>query len=103
MGKTVIPQLHRLLDSKNDLLRSEAAKIVEPISDRRSIPFLIRLLDDKEFEIRWIAAEGLIKIGRRSILPLHRTSAKRVSISCHSLLLPDLEPVVVLHFSCRIK
>ena len=31
---------------------------------------MINLLDDKEFEIRWIAAEGLIKIGRRSILPL---------------------------------
>jgi len=70
MGKTIIPQLHRLLDSKNGLVRSEAAKIVELIADRRSIPFLIILLDDKEFEIRWIAAEGLIKIGRRSILPL---------------------------------
>src|SRR5664280_1905400 len=70
MGKTIVPQLHRLLDSKNGLLRSEASKIVELIADRRSIPFLIRLLDDKEFEIRWIAAEGLIKIGRRSILPL---------------------------------
>jgi len=70
MGKTIIPQLHRLLDSKNGLLRMEAAKIVELIADRRSIPFLINLLDDKEFEIRWIAAEGLIKIGRRAILPL---------------------------------
>jgi HEAT repeat protein len=70
MGKTIIPQLHKLLDSENGLLRMEAAKIVELIADRRSIPILIRLLDDKEFEIRWIAAEGLIKIGRRSILPL---------------------------------
>src|SRR5664279_4345973 len=70
MGKTIIPKLHRLLNSENALLRMEAAKIVELIADRRSIPFLINLLDDKEFEIRWIAAEGLIKIGRRSIVPL---------------------------------
>lgn len=70
MGKTIIPQLHRLLDSENGLLRMEAAKIVELIADRKSIPFLINLLDDKEFEIRWIAAEGLIKIGRPAILPL---------------------------------
>jgi HEAT repeat protein len=70
MGKTILPKLHRLLNSENGLLRMEAAKIVELIADRRSIPFLIDLLDDKEFEIRWIAAEGLIKIGRRSILPL---------------------------------
>jgi len=70
MGKTILPKLHRLLNSENGLLRMEAAKIVELIADRRSIPFLINLLDDKEFEIRWIAAEGLIKIGRPAILPL---------------------------------
>ena len=70
MGKTIIPKMHKLLDSENDLLRMEAAKVVELIADRRSVPFLINLLDDKEFEIRWIAAEGLIRIGRQSILPL---------------------------------
>ena len=70
MGKTIIPHLHGLLNSKNVSLRMEAAKIVELIADKRSISFLIILLDDKEFEIRWIAAEGLVKIGRRSILPL---------------------------------
>jgi HEAT repeat protein len=70
MGKIIIPQLHMLLDSKNGLLRMEAAKIVELIADKKSIPFFINLLDDKVFEIRWIAAEGLIKIGRRSLLPL---------------------------------
>ena len=48
----------------------EAAKIVELIADKRSIPFLIILLDDKEFEIRWIAAEGIIKTGRKAVLPL---------------------------------
>jgi HEAT repeat protein len=70
MGKQIIPILHRLLNSENGLLRMEIAKIVELIADKRSIPFLIILLDDKEFEIRWIAAEGLIKNGRRAILPL---------------------------------
>ena len=70
MGKTIIPQLHKLLASKNDLLREEIAKTVELIADRRSVPLLIGLLDDTVFDIRWIAAEGLIKIGRRSILPL---------------------------------
>jgi HEAT repeat protein len=70
MGKSITPKLHILLNSENGLLRMEAAKIVELIADRRSIPFLIYLLADKEFEIRWIAAEGLIKIGRPAILPL---------------------------------
>jgi len=70
MGKTVIPKMHKLLITENWLLRMEAAKVVELIADRKSIPLLINLLNDKEFEIRWIAAEGLIKIGRRSILPV---------------------------------
>jgi HEAT repeat protein len=70
MGINILPYLQKLLKTENVLLRMESAKIVELIADRRSIPFLINLLDDKEFEIRWIAAEGLIKIGRLSILPL---------------------------------
>jgi hypothetical protein len=69
-GKSFLPQIHTLLESKNVMLRMEAVKIVELIGDRRSVPFLINLLNDNEFEIRWIAAEGLIRIGRRSILPL---------------------------------
>jgi HEAT repeat protein len=70
MGKNVIPQLHKLLTSDNSLLRMEAAKIIKAIADRRSIPLLITLLDDIEFDIRWTAAEGLIRIGRKSITPL---------------------------------
>ncbi len=70
MGKTIIPQVHKLLSSDNDLLRMEAAKIIELIADRRSIPIFLGLLDDPIFDIRWIAAEGLIKIGRPSICPL---------------------------------
>jgi HEAT repeat protein len=70
MGKTILPHIHKLLDSENDLLRMEATKIVELIADKRSIPLLINLLDDTFFDIRWIAAEGLIKIGRWSICPL---------------------------------
>jgi hypothetical protein len=70
MGKKIIPQIHKLLSTDNDLLRLEIAKITELVADRRSIPALINLLDDPVFDIRWIAAEGLIKIGRRSICTL---------------------------------
>jgi len=70
MGNRIIPQIHNLLSSENDSLRTEAAKITKLIADRRSIPPLINLLDDSLFEIRWIAAEGHIEIGRRSICPL---------------------------------
>jgi HEAT repeat protein len=92
MGKTIIPQMHKLLASENSLLRKEVAKVVELIADRRSIPFLINLLDDKESDIRWIAAEGLIKIGRQSILLLLKSisigkSAHLLNKGAHHVLL----------------
>ena len=70
MGKKIIPDFHVLLKSKDDLTRREAAKVVQLVADLRSIPILISLLDDNEFDIRWIASEGLIRIGRKSIIPL---------------------------------
>ncbi len=70
MGKKILPQLHELLKTNNDDLRKEVAKVVELISDDKSVPAFITLLDDTEFEIRWIAAEGLVSIGRISIVPL---------------------------------
>ena len=79
MGKTVIPQMHKLLASKKEAIRIEAARIVELIVDRKSISLLIGLLDDTEFDIRWIAAEGLIRIGRRTILPLLKSIRDRES------------------------
>jgi HEAT repeat protein len=70
MGKKILPQMNKLLKSGDLRVRMEAAKIIELIGNRMSIPVLIDLLVDIEFDIRWIAAEALIKIGRRSIRPL---------------------------------
>ena len=70
MGKAIVPHLKILLASRKVSMRKEAAKIIELIADKKSIPLLIDLLDDTQFDIRWIAAEGLIKIGRQSIIPL---------------------------------
>ncbi len=70
MGKEILPYLHKLLQTNNNDLRKEVAKVVGLISDHESIPSLILLLDDTEFEIRWIAAEALVGLGRKSIRPL---------------------------------
>lgn len=70
MGKEILPQINKLLLSKNTHLRKEASKIIELIADKESISVLIDLLDDDDSSIRWIAAEGLIHIGRDSIVPL---------------------------------
>jgi hypothetical protein len=66
-----IPHAHSMAD--NEIFRQEISKIVRIIADRRSIPALINLLEDKESDIRWIASESLIKIGRKSIIPLIRS------------------------------
>ncbi len=70
MGSEILPQIYKLVSSHNRHLRWEGSKIVEEIADDESIPFLISLMRDRETEIRWIAAEGLIRIGRTSIIPL---------------------------------
>ncbi|MGE5420359.1 MAG: HEAT repeat domain-containing protein [Chloroflexota bacterium] len=54
-------------------LQKEIESIICVVADKKSIPALISLLDDSDFEIRWIAAESLIRIGRKSIQPLLQT------------------------------
>jgi HEAT repeat protein len=77
MGKVILPQLNKLLESKNSHLRREASKIIELIGDKESIPTLLSLLGDDESSIRWIASEGLVHIGRESIVPLLDTLVQR--------------------------
>jgi HEAT repeat protein len=77
LGKSIVPILHEILCSENGHTRLEALKVVKFIADRRSIPVLIYLLDDSETGIRWVAAEGLVNIGRSSIIPLLRSIRDR--------------------------
>lgn len=77
MGKNILPYMYKLLASKDYTLRREAGKIIELIPDKRSIPVLLNLLsDDDESGMRWIASEGLVKIGRDSIVPLLKALVK---------------------------
>jgi HEAT repeat protein len=80
LDKSVVPLLHEILCSENGQsrhVRIATVKVLKYIADKRSIPILIYLLDDSETGIRWIAAEGLINIGRSSILPLLRSIRDR--------------------------
>jgi HEAT repeat protein len=52
--------------------RWEAAKALGEIGDPAATEALIRALDDEMFDVRWLAGESLIAIGRRAILPLVR-------------------------------
>lgn len=69
-GVDILPDLDKLLQTKDKQLRWETAKIIESLGSRESIETFISLLHDEYSDIRWIATEGLIRVGRISIVPL---------------------------------
>ncbi|MCB2222234.1 MAG: HEAT repeat domain-containing protein [Bacteroidetes bacterium] len=98
-GERVLEDIYLLLKSGNHQLRWEAAKALEDIASEKSIPVLIKLMNDKESEFRWLAAEGLRKIGRKSIVPLlqlviEKGQSPRIRTGAHYVLnevLTDVE------------
>ena len=69
-GKVIINPLLELLDHPKYIFRWEALMTLKEIRDQTLIPVFISKLDDDESEIRWIAAEGLIKQEKYAIIPL---------------------------------
>ena len=70
MGGKVIEDIAELLTQPRKRLRWEAAKAFTEIAHPGSIPHLIAALYDKDEDVRWLAAEGLIAVGKASITPL---------------------------------
>lgn len=70
IGHKTIDQVVQLINSPKHMTRWEAIKTIEQMEDKFAIPILISALKDDKFDIRWIAAEGLIRIGEQSINPL---------------------------------
>ena len=69
-GHRAVEPLLEALSSKNQWVRWEAAKALSQIHDISSINGLINALRDEMFDVRWLAAEGLIAIGRKSLKPI---------------------------------
>jgi HEAT repeat protein len=70
IGHAAIGPLVEALASKREWLRWEAAKTLAQIGDPSATQVLIGMLQDKMFDVRWLAAEGLIHIGNKAIKPL---------------------------------
>ena len=61
LGKPAVPSLTQaLLNSSMDQVRWEAAKALGSISDTRSIPSLVKALEDSNHDVAWLAADALI-------------------------------------------
>jgi len=69
-GKKALHYLKELVHHPKHFYRWEALKTMEEIADPESIPVFIEALEDDESDIRWIAAQGLIKLGGLSLIPL---------------------------------
>lgn len=67
---SIIPGIQGLSLAGNQRIMNEINQIINFMSDKNSIPALINLLDDNEYDVRWIAAESLINIGRKTVIPL---------------------------------
>jgi len=72
IGHAAVRPLVKTLTSKREWHRWEAAKTLAQIGDPSATQALIEALRDKMFDVRWLAAEGLISIGREALLPLLR-------------------------------
>ncbi|MBL1214598.1 MAG: HEAT repeat domain-containing protein [Ignavibacteriae bacterium] len=70
IGTPAIAYLEELISSEDLTTRWEAVKTVGQIKNKEGIPLLLKALNDEEFDIRWLAAEGLIALGIISLIPL---------------------------------
>ncbi len=70
IGKPAVEYLIGLQYSPREWVRWEAIKTLSQIADPEAIPILINALENHDFDVRWLAAEGLIEIGKDSIRPL---------------------------------
>lgn len=65
-----VPMLVRMLSSPVRLERWEAAKTLAEIADPRSAAALVRSLEDDDHDVRWVAGEALVALGRDALRPL---------------------------------
>lgn len=70
IGKKAIPVLEKALDNKDELERWEVAKVLGQIDAPEATRALISALEDKSIDVHWVAADGLIAIGRPALAPL---------------------------------
>ena len=91
IGKPVIRFLIGLQYLPEQHVRWEAIKTLSQIADPDSIPILVNALENRNHDVRWLAAEGLIEIGERSVMPLllaleERGDSPELKVRVHHIL-----------------
>jgi HEAT repeat protein len=70
IGSIAVEPLIDTLEKGNETARWEAAKAISEIGDPNAAYALVGALEDNYFDVRWVAAEGLITLGIDSLRPL---------------------------------
>lgn len=71
LGRMAVPPLLELLNDKRPHVRWEAAKALADIADVETTAALIEAMEsDEDVDVRWVAAEGLIAMGRQGVPPI---------------------------------
>jgi HEAT repeat protein len=70
IGKPAVPALINTLKMEKGQARWEAAKALGQIADSSSLKAFLDSLEDQDFEIRYLASEGLIAIGQPALKPI---------------------------------
>lgn len=70
IGAPAVSHLAELINQPAATLRWEAIKALGQIADPGSTPLFITALCDKDEEVRWLAAEGLIAVGTHAAGPI---------------------------------
>jgi HEAT repeat protein len=70
IGTSAVPFLLPLLNERKHKIRWEAVKALAEIKDPAAIDGLILALTDEDFDVRWLAAEGLVALGVQVVVPL---------------------------------
>ena len=70
IGKPAVPSLILLLSHRKPHVRWEAAKALCGIADPIAATALVDALDDRDGDVRWLAAAGVVALGRDGLQPL---------------------------------
>ncbi len=76
MGKDAIDYLAEYVTHPQRIYRIETVKILSEIGDPLAIPLFLEAFYDDDPDVRWIAAEGLIKLGNKSFIPVLKIITK---------------------------
>ncbi|MGA9408383.1 MAG: HEAT repeat domain-containing protein [Bacteroidota bacterium] len=70
IGRPAVPSLMELLSDRKQHVRWEGCKALGEMMDPTSAPGLVKALTDESVEVRWLAAEGLIALEKKALVPL---------------------------------